>query len=175
MNLVYGDLRADDARPLWPWLSDQLRWHLRGWVDAVGLPWTDAQIDARISSARLVYQEWGQLQAHAADPRAFVLVARDGDTPVGLLCVEVRQDRYLGVRLAVVSVLHVAAAQRDKGIAGELLSRGRAWARDQGCALAEVFVSASNAPARSVYGNQGFVVADLRLLANWSDDEPQAD
>jgi ribosomal protein S18 acetylase RimI-like enzyme len=88
------------------------------------------------------------------------LLVKDGDQPVGLLIAGIHTDSPLFRYRHWVEVegLYVAENHRGSGIAHRLLKRAYDWADQQGLSRVQLYVTASNVRAQSVYTEQGFTV-----------------
>jgi ribosomal protein S18 acetylase RimI-like enzyme len=91
--------------------------------------------------------------------RLWILV-KDGEEAVGLLMAAIHTDSPLfrHGRWVEVEALYVAPSHRHKGIAHRLLKEAYAWAQASGLARVQLYVTASNVRAQSVYTEQGFAV-----------------
>lgn len=148
------------------WLSAHVRDHLRAWTKAVGTPWDDDRIAVHMDAHGLVEREWRDLEYAARhEPEGCVRVARVGGRPVGVLWAEERVDRFLCRPVAALCWVYVAKAWRGRGPARALMGAYDAWAATRPVAAREVYVTASNAPARRLYEAHGLTVSDLRMFA----------
>lgn len=88
------------------------------------------------------------------------LLVKDGEKSVGLLIAAVHTDSPLFRHRQWVEVeaLYVASNHRHIGIAHRLLNRAYEWAEMQGLPRVQLYVTASNERAQSVYTEQGFTV-----------------
>jgi tRNA threonylcarbamoyladenosine biosynthesis protein TsaB len=86
-----------------------------------------------------------------AMPGGFALLAMAGDQPAGFLLMRVAADE------AEIVTLAVHPRQQRLGVAHTLLGRGLAAAAQKGAAACFLEVAEDNAPARALYGAQGFV------------------
>jgi len=86
------------------------------------------------------------------------LLVKDGEEAVGLLIAGVHTDSPLFKyrHWIEVEALYVAESQRGSGIAHRLLNRAYTWAEDKGLSRVQLYVTASNIRAQSVYNEQGF-------------------
>lgn len=160
-------LRPDrDEQTVRAWLSAHVRDHLRVWTDAVGEPWDDRRITEHMDAHGLVGREWRDLvDALRHEPRGFVRVARLGGRAVGVLWAEERTDRFLCRPVAALCWVYVARPWRGRGAARALMAAYDAWAATRPVIAREVYVTASNAPARRLYEAHGLAVSDHRMFA----------
>ncbi|GAB4206759.1 MAG: hypothetical protein OHK0022_34210 [Roseiflexaceae bacterium] len=119
----------------------------------------NAALDARFALA----DGWmALLDAHLEQTRAsgngLTLLAWEGDTPVGLLMMGSHTDSPLFHHRHWVELLalYVAPEARGDGLADRLLAEGLAWTVAQGYDRVQLFVTASNLPARRFYQRAGF-------------------
>ena len=86
------------------------------------------------------------------------LLAKDGEKAVGLLIAGIHTDSPLFRHREWVEVeaLYVADSHRCRGLAHALLSRAYAWAEANGLPRVQLYVTATNERAQSVYTEQGF-------------------
>ena len=121
----------------------------------------NASLDAHFALAA----GWEQLLregflATCTNPDKLWLLVKDDDQPIGLLIAGVHSDsplfRYR--HWVEVEALYVAESHRGSGIAHRLLKRAYEWADQQGLARVQLYITASNIRAQSVYTEQGFTV-----------------
>ena len=88
------------------------------------------------------------------------MLAKDGEQVVGLLIAAIHTDSPLfrHRRWVEVEALYVGPSHRRRGIAHHLLNEAYAWAQTNGLARVQLYVTASNVRAQSVYTEQGFAV-----------------
>ena len=88
------------------------------------------------------------------------LLVKDGDEAVALLITGVDTDSPLFRHRQWVEVqaLYVADSHRRMGIARRLLDQAYAWAESLNLPRVQLYVTASNDRARSVYEDEGFAV-----------------
>ncbi len=82
-----------------------------------------------------------------------VLLALDGETPVGLIGFYANDAQ---TRQAYVSVVGVSEAYRGRGIARELLCRAMAYSREVGMAECRLYTHRSNTAAIRLYEGLSF-------------------
>jgi ribosomal protein S18 acetylase RimI-like enzyme len=91
------------------------------------------------------------------------LLVKDGKRAVGLLIAGIHNDspmfRYR--RWVEVEAVCVASSHRGMGLADDMLEHAYAWAEAQGLARVQLYVTASNERARSIYNQQGFAITQL--------------
>ena len=95
-----------------------------------------------------------------ASPDRLWLLVKQGNRAVGLLIAAVHTDSpmFRHRRWVEVEALYVASSCRRMGVAQRLLSRAYQWAEAQGLQRVQLYVTASNIRAQSVYTDQGFTV-----------------
>ncbi|MBL8161162.1 MAG: GNAT family N-acetyltransferase [Anaerolineae bacterium] len=86
------------------------------------------------------------------------LLVKDGEKAVGLLIAGIHTDSPLFRHRQWVEVeaLYVADSHRCMGLAHALLNRVYAWAEANGLPRVQLYVTATNERAQSVYTEQGF-------------------
>jgi ribosomal protein S18 acetylase RimI-like enzyme len=96
----------------------------------------------------------------AHHPDHLWMVVKEGDQAVGLLIAAIHTDspmfRYR--HWVEVEALYVAPSHRCIGIAQRLLDQAYQWTEVQGLSRIQLYVTASNVRAQSVYSDQGFNV-----------------
>lgn len=162
MNL--RTLRATDETTVKGWLRPYLTEHLAWWAAAYGAA-------PRHPLGALVDREWAELLAGSHAPERFVRVAQEtapgapqGAQPLGVVYASLREDRYLGIQVGVLSWLYVAAAARGQGVSSILMQAAEDWMAAGGTEGREVFVTAANTPALKLYERFGYRVVDARML-----------
>lgn len=149
-------LRATDETTVKGWLRPYLAQHLTWWTAAYGAA-------PRYSLQDLVSREWDDLLAASCAPEGFVGVAEDA-RPLGVVYASLREDRYLGIPVGVLSWLYVAEEARGQGVSSVLMQAADGWMAAQGAEGREVFVTATNTPALKLYERFGYRVVDARML-----------
>ena len=88
------------------------------------------------------------------------LLVKDGDETVGLMIAGIHTDSPLFQHRQWVEVqaLYVADSHRRMGIARRLLDHAYEWAESMGLPRVQLYVTASNVRAQSVYEDEGFAV-----------------
>ncbi len=101
-----------------------------------------------------------------ADPSANVLVARAGNSVVGLAAGYVSESSptRLPVLYGVLRSMYVDVAHRDAGVGGLLAETFISWARAQGCAEVHVDAYTANEGAQRFYGRHGFEPQSLSMV-----------
>lgn len=119
----------------------------------------NAALDPRFALA----EGWSRvLDEHLASVRAtgegLTLLAWEASRPAGLLMMGVHTDSMLFRHRHWVELLalYVAPQGRGDGIGDQLLDAGLDWARERGHRCVQLFVTASNVPAKRFYERMGF-------------------
>lgn len=154
-----------DAERIRAWLADWLAEHIAGWCEAYGLNWTATDIHTHMDGHGLVEREWQELSTAAADPERFVRLVIAEGAPAGIIYLEQRMDRYLGVPIGVLSWIYVDPSHRHRGLALQLVAEGHKWFAERKVTVSEVFVTKGNDGAVAAYGRGGYRVLDHRMLA----------
>jgi ribosomal protein S18 acetylase RimI-like enzyme len=96
----------------------------------------------------------------AASPDRLWLLVKQANRAVGLLIAAVHTDSpmFRHRRWVEVEALYVASGYRRMGIAQGLLNWAYQWAEAQGLSRVQLYVTASNVRAQSIYTGQGFTV-----------------
>ena len=103
-----------------------------------------------------------ELAACLADPEALLLLAGDGDRPVGFAQCQLRHDYVEGAHSRPVGYLegvYVEAGYRGQGLAAALLARCQDWAREQGCQEFASDCALDNLASRRFHERAGFAEA----------------
>lgn len=102
-----------------------------------------------------------QFHTTYCDPNMQWLLVKDGNQTVGLLIAAVNTDSPLfrHRRWVEVQALYVADSHRRQGVACRLLNRAYAWAESMGLPRVQLYVTASNVRAQTVYEDQGFIIS----------------
>jgi GNAT superfamily N-acetyltransferase len=157
-------LRATDETTVKGWLRPYLSEHLAWWAAAYGAA-------PRYPLGTLIDREWGDLLAASHTPERFVRVVQEtvpgafqNARPLGVVYASLREDRYLGIPVGVLSWLYVAEAARGQGVSSVLMQAADGWMAAQGAEGREVFVTAVNTPALKLYEHFGYRVVDARML-----------
>jgi len=156
---------VDDAKEIMPWVESYLVEHLRWWSEAVtGSPWSTEHAERHMEEHDLTGAHWRDLLRANESKDCFVKVACDADLPLGVVSVEIREDRYLRAPMGVISWLYVAPAYRRRGLALRLLEAADGWMTWRDVAGRELFVTAANEAAVEAYRKRGYEVVDHRML-----------
>lgn len=121
----------------------------------------NASLDAHFTLAQgwenLLRREFHKTAQH---PDHLWRVVKDGDYVVGLLIAVIHTDSamFRHRQWVEVEALYVAPSHRCRGLAQRLLDQAYQWAEVQGLARVQLYVTASNERAQSVYTDQGFAV-----------------
>ncbi len=134
----------------------------------------NASLDAHFTLAdgweNLLCREFHDTANH---PDHLWLVVKEGDQAVGLLIAAIHTDspmfRYR--QWVEVEALYVAPSHRCMGIAQRLLDRAYQWAEAQGLSRVQLYVTASNDQAQSVYTDQGFSVTQAIMRKSLGSSE----
>lgn len=102
-----------------------------------------------------------QFRSTYDDPDMLWLLVKEDNTAVGLLIAGVHTDSPLfrHRRWVEVQALYVADSHRCLGIARCLLNRVYAWAQALHLPRIQLYVTASNVRAQSVYSEEGFATS----------------
>lgn len=163
-DVSIGPLEQGDGLTLRRWLGTFLRAHNRAWVDARGLGWSDAEIDAQVVATDLVGDHWAWLQRAAVRPTDVVLVARRGSLVVGCVWAGERLDDHLRTPTGVLNWIYVDPAVRGERVGRRLVDAAKRWMADRGLRSVMVSVLDDNAAARALYQSAGLQVADVRMM-----------
>jgi GNAT superfamily N-acetyltransferase len=102
-----------------------------------------------------------QFRTSYNDPDMMWLLVKDGNSVVGLLIAGVHTDSPLFRfrQWVEVQALYVADSHRRLGIARRLLTQAYDWAETLGLPRVQLYVTASNVRAQSVYAEEGFATS----------------
>ena len=121
----------------------------------------NASLDAHFALS----DEWesllrGQFRETWQDSDKLWLLVKDGERAVGLLIAGIHTDSpmFRHRRWVEVEAVYVAPSHRGMGLADRLLEQAYGWAEAQGLARVQLYVTASNERAQSVYSEQGFTI-----------------
>ena len=101
------------------------------------------------------YDGPGDPGALLADPRTLMLVAFDGEQPVGFVLAHELPRRHGDRAKLFVYEVGVAESRQRRGIASALLARLGDLARERGIRTGFVLTEPDNEPANALYGNAG--------------------
>jgi GNAT superfamily N-acetyltransferase len=97
----------------------------------------------------------GDPEALLADPRSLLLVAFDGERPVGLVLAHELPRRHGDRAKLFVYEVDVAESHQRRGIASALLERLAEVARERGIRVGFVLTDPRNGPANALYRSAG--------------------
>lgn len=149
-------LEPTDETTVKAWLEPYLTEHLMWWTAAYGTA-------PRHSLETLVGREWDDAFTNSRAAEGFVCVA-ETTGPLGVVSAALREDRYMGVTVGVLSWLYVAEASRGTGVSSRLMDAAEGWMSAQGVQGREVFVTSENVAAVRLYERFGYRVVDARML-----------
>jgi len=92
----------------------------------------------------------------ADDGRALILLAREGDRPVGVAFLSFQWTLERGGRVMWLEELYVLPERRGQGTGQRLLEAALEAARARGCLAVELEVEASHSRAANLYARAGF-------------------
>jgi aminoglycoside 3-N-acetyltransferase I len=101
------------------------------------------------------YDGPGDPEGLLADPRTLMLVAFDGERPVGFVLGHELPRRHGERAKLFVYEVDVADTHRRRGIASTLLSKVRELARERGIRAGFVLTEPDNNPANALYRSAG--------------------
>lgn len=107
------------------------------------------------------YARGNLVEALAARPFVFSVLAFDGDTPVGLVNAIEGFSTFACRPLVNVHDVAVAASHRGRGIASLLFAEVETIARERGACKLTLEVLEGNASARALYRRLGFAAYQL--------------
>ena len=97
----------------------------------------------------------GDPEGLLADPRALMLVAFDGERPVGFVLAHELQRRHGDRSKLFVYEVDVAESHQQRGIGAALLARLAELARERGIRIGFVLTDEDNVPANALYRSAG--------------------
>jgi aminoglycoside 3-N-acetyltransferase I len=101
------------------------------------------------------YDGPGDPETLLADPRTLMLVAFDGERPVGFVLAHELPRRHGDRSQLFVHEIEVAETHRRRGIASALLARLAALASERGIRTGFVLTEPGNGPANALYRSAG--------------------
>jgi len=119
----------------------------------------NAALDPRFALAEGWEQVLDQHLAHVREAgHGLTLLAWCGATPIGLAMFDGHLDSPLfrHRRWCELLALYVSSGARGGGVADQLLAAGLGWARERGYERMQLYVTATNLPARRFYARCGF-------------------
>jgi len=90
-----------------------------------------------------------------------ILVAKDGDTVLGMVNILFTISTALGERVAILEDMVVSARLRGSGIGRRLLDHAIAVARENDCKRITLLTDRTNQSAQRFYGRCGFVPSPM--------------
>jgi ribosomal protein S18 acetylase RimI-like enzyme len=111
------------------------------------------------------YDGPGNPEALLTDSRALMLVAFDGERPVGFVLAHELPRRHGAPAKLFLYEVDVAESHRRRGIATALLSRLAELARERGIPAGFVLTEPDNGPANALYRGVGGATA--RVTVQW--------
>jgi aminoglycoside 3-N-acetyltransferase I len=114
------------------------------------------------------YRGPGDPEALLADPRTLMLVAFDGERPVGFVLAHELPRRHGDRANLFVYEVAVAESHRRRGIASALLVRLAALARERGIRTGFVLTEPDNGPANALYRRAGGATEAVSVVWEFS-------
>jgi len=111
--------------------------------------------EEEVVRAVATYDGAGDPEALLADPRTLMLVAFDGEHPVGFVLAHELPRRHGERAKLFVYEVEVAESHRRRGIASALLARLGELARERGIRTGFVLTEPGNGPANALYRSAG--------------------
>jgi ribosomal protein S18 acetylase RimI-like enzyme len=121
--------------------------------------------DEEVVRKLATYDGPGDPEALLADPRTLMLVAFDGDRPVGFVLGHVLPRRHGDPARLFVYEVDVAESHRRRRIGSALLARLAELARERGIPAGFVLTEPDNGPANALYRDAGGSTA--RVTVQW--------
>ena len=101
------------------------------------------------------YEGPGDPEGLLADPRTLLLVAFDGEQPVGFVLGYELPRRHGDRSMLFVYEVDIAESHQRRGIASALLGRLAELARERGIGVGFVLTEEDNVPAKALYSSAG--------------------
>ena len=120
--------------------------------------------DENVVRSLATYEGPGDPEALLADPRSLVLVAFDGERPVGFVLAHELPRRHGDRSKLLVYEIDVAPPHRRRGIASALLERLAELARERGIPGGFVLAEPDNGPANSLYRSAGGATESVNVV-----------
>jgi GNAT superfamily N-acetyltransferase len=111
--------------------------------------------DEEVVRALATYDGAGDPEALLADPRTLVLVAFEGEYPVGFVLAHELPRRHGERAKLFVYEVDVTESHRRRGIASALLAQLAELARERGIRTGFVLTERGNGPANALYRSAG--------------------
>ncbi len=111
--------------------------------------------DEEVVRSFATYDGPGDPEGLLADSRSLMLVALDGEQPVGFVLAHELPRRHGDASTLFVYEIEVAETHRRRGIAAALLERLAELARERGIAAGFVLTEPDNGPANALYREAG--------------------
>jgi GNAT superfamily N-acetyltransferase len=125
----------------------------------IGLIVEDSVIDTGDDAADALHADYRDaLAAIDADPNQEMIVVEEDGAPVGCF-----QLSYLpglmrrGMWRGLIEVVHVSAAQRNRGIGSAMMQRAIERCRERGCAMVQLTSNKKRTDAHRFYERLGFL------------------
>ncbi len=120
--------------------------------------------DENVLRTLATYDAPGDPEGLLADPRTLMLVAFDGDEPVGFVLAHELPRRHGDSSGFFVYEVDVAETHRRRGIASQLLERLAGLARERGIAQGFVLTDPDNDAANALYRSAGGEVEGMDVV-----------
>jgi GNAT superfamily N-acetyltransferase len=124
--------------------------------------------DEHVVRELATYDGPGDPEALLADPRTLMLVAFDGDRPVGFVLAHELPRRHGDRAKLFVYEVDVVESHRRRGIASALLEQLADFARERGIPTGFVLTGPDNGPANALYRSAGGATEAMNLLWQFS-------
>ncbi len=111
--------------------------------------------DEGVVRALATYEGPGDPEALLTDPRTLMLVAFEGEQPVGFVLAHELPRRHGDRANLFIYEIDVAESHQRRGIASTLLSRLAELARERGIRTGFVLTEPGNGPANALYRSAG--------------------
>jgi ribosomal protein S18 acetylase RimI-like enzyme len=122
--------------------------------------------DERVVRELATYDGPGDPEGLLADPRTLLLVAFDGERPVGFVLAHELARRHGEPSKLFVYEVDVAESHQRRGIGGALLERLAELARERGIRVGFVLTDEDNVAANALYGGAGG--ASSKAVVQWT-------
>ncbi|MEK7532949.1 MAG: GNAT family N-acetyltransferase [Patescibacteria group bacterium] len=136
-------------------LSQSLFEHERQFTDEYDMGWSHGKAGKAFFTRRL------------KSPSSFILLAVDGDKPVGYALVKLDKFSWRSFNpVADINNLSVDPAYRGQGVGARLIEEAKQVAKKRGARRMTVQAQHKNERALKFYRTQGFTDSDVALLMN---------